>query len=360
MPRPPKRRRPNASGRRAPAAPPPASLPQPPSGLAATAQIGRVLLPLRLFLGATFVYAGLQKLTDSGFLQAGSRTYIGAQLQGFAPRSPIGGLLNWIGANVAIETGLIVIVVELVVGAAVLVGFRTRWFATAGAVLNLLLFLSATWDVFPYFLGSDSIYAAAWITLAIAGDGGVWSVERRWRATVDAPVDDDRRKVLLQLGGAAVAAIWLLGLLPRGKAPAAISSLQPPSSPTPSATSPGASPTTSAAPTATAAPSGLRIGSLADLQNQGSLSYTDPKSGDPAVAVALGNNQVVAFDAVCTHAGCTVQYDPSQRVLYCPCHGAAFDPAHSAAVLQGPASTPLGALVVTVAADGNVYAANTQ
>jgi thiosulfate dehydrogenase (quinone) large subunit len=354
MPRPPKRRRPNASGRHAPPAPPP----QPPSGFAAATLIGRVLLPLRLFLGSTFVYAGLQKITDPGFLQAGSRTYIGAQLQGFAPRSPIGGLLNWVGANVAVETGLIVILVELVVGVAALVGFRTRWFATAGAVVNLLLFFSATWDVFPYFLGSDSIYAAAWITLAIAGDGGVWSVERRWRSTVDAPVDDHRRKFLLQLGGAAIGAIWLLGLLPRGKGPATISSLTPTSPPTPNGTSPGAAPTTSAMPTATAAPSGVRIGSLADLQNRGSLSYTDPKSGDPAVAVALGNNQVVAFDAVCTHAGCTVRYDPSQSVLYCPCHGAAFDPAHSAAVLQGPASTPLGALAVTVATDGSVYAAN--
>ena len=42
------------------------------------------LLPLRAFLGGTFVYAGIQKLSDPGFLHRGSRTYIGDQLRGFA------------------------------------------------------------------------------------------------------------------------------------------------------------------------------------------------------------------------------------------------------------------------------------
>ena len=42
------------------------------------------LFPLRLFLGVTFVYAGIQKLSDPGFLHAGAPTYIGTQLHGFA------------------------------------------------------------------------------------------------------------------------------------------------------------------------------------------------------------------------------------------------------------------------------------
>ncbi|TMG67743.1 MAG: Rieske 2Fe-2S domain-containing protein, partial [Chloroflexi bacterium] len=46
----------------------------------------------------------------------------------------------------------------------------------------------------------------------------------------------------------------------------------------------------------------------------------EPASGDPAVAVSLGSGSVVAFDAVCTHAGCQVGYDASQRLLSCPCH----------------------------------------
>ena len=99
-----------------------------------------------------------------------------------------------------------------------------------------------------------------------------------------------------------------------------------------------------------------RIGAVADLRSQGFLNFTDPGTGDPGIALSLTNGSVVAFDAVCTHAGCTVTYDPSQKLISCPCHGAQFDPANGAAVVNGPAPTPLAAIHVDVAADGGVYA----
>lgn len=37
------------------------------------------VLPLRLFLGVTFVYAAVQKLMDPGFFHAEAPTFIGAQ-----------------------------------------------------------------------------------------------------------------------------------------------------------------------------------------------------------------------------------------------------------------------------------------
>ena len=54
----------------------------------------QALLPLRVFLGATFVYAGAQKLSDPGFLHPGAPTYIGTQLRGFAHGTPGGVLLR--------------------------------------------------------------------------------------------------------------------------------------------------------------------------------------------------------------------------------------------------------------------------
>jgi thiosulfate dehydrogenase [quinone] large subunit len=120
------------------------------------------------------------------------------------------------------------------------------------------------------------------------------------------------------------------------------------------ASSPGTG--SSGAPTPVASPTGTKIGALADLQAQGSLAFQDPTSGDPAVAVALPGGSVVAYDAVCTHAGCTVSYDSGQRLLNCPCHGAQFDPAHGAAVVSGPAPTPLPSIKVQVGSDGGVYA----
>ena len=115
------------------------------------------------------------------------------------------------------------------------------------------------------------------------------------------------------------------------------------------------SPTATPAASPVASPTGTRIGALADIQAQGFLNF-QAANGDPAVAVSLGGGNLVAFDAVCTHAGCTVSYDSSQKVLACPCHGATFDPAHGAAVTAGPAPTPLAAIALQVGTDGGVYA----
>ena len=330
--------------------------PRPVATSAADRWLVYATLPLRFFLGLTFLYAGLQKISDPGFLSPGSTTYIGSQLQGFALHSPIGFLINVFALPTPQLTGIGVIVTELAVGALVVAGVATRWAAAVGALVNLVFFLTASWAVQPYFLGSDSIYTVAWITLALVGDQGVLTL----RPLIFGPpppapagrrtaADLDRRRLLIQLGGGAVAAIWVLGLLPRTRLAASGGTAAQPS-PTP-ATTPGATPT--AAPT----PSGPRIGTLSSLRSQGYLNFQDPSSGDPAVAVSLPGGSVVAFDAVCTHAGCQVAYDPGSKLLACPCHGAEFDPSHGAQVVAGPAPTPLASINVQVGSDGGVYVA---
>src|SRR5690242_18990467 len=71
---------------------------------------------------------------------------------------------------------------------------------------------------------------------------------------------------------------------------------------------------------------GLLLGNIKGLKPNAALTYTDPKSGDPAVLIRLANGQVVSYDAVRTHAGCTVPHDPARWLLVCPCHGARYDP----------------------------------
>ena len=86
------------------------------------------------------------------------------------------------------------------------------------------------------------------------------------------------------------------------------------------------------------------------------VTFTDPASGDPSVVIKLHNGTFVAFDAVCTHAGCTVRYVQRYDALLCPCHGAAFDPNQHGAVLQGPTSVPLTELPIQVdTKNGRVY-----
>jgi thiosulfate dehydrogenase [quinone] large subunit len=317
------------------------------------------ILPLRLFLGVTFLYAGFQKISDPGFLQPGAPTYVGTQLSGFATHSPIGFLINTFALAAPQLTGIGVILAELAIGAATVLGLWTRWAAAAGALVNFVLFLTASWTVQPYFLGSDTIYAVAWITIALTGDLGVWTVQRQLftqlgirPAVRPARFDPARRRMLLQAGGAAVGLVWVLSVLPRLKNAPPTASVTPSPSPSPSASatpSPGA-----LSPSPSPTPTGTKIGSVADLQSQGSLTFQDPKTGDPGLAVQVSGGKVVAFDAVCTHAGCTVSYDTGQKLFVCPCHGAAFDPASSAAVVQGPAPTPLSPINVTVSG-GEVY-----
>jgi len=63
----------------------------------------------------------------------------------------------------------------------------------------------------------------------------------------------------------------------------------------------------------------------------------------------------LAFDAVCPHAGCIVEYDNSGGAFVCPCHGSIFNAA-TGAVEQGPAATGLQSIRIAEGPDGQLYA----
>jgi nucleotide-binding universal stress UspA family protein/nitrite reductase/ring-hydroxylating ferredoxin subunit len=63
-------------------------------------------------------------------------------------------------------------------------------------------------------------------------------------------------------------------------------------------------------------------------------------TGDHKVAVYRDDKGVVhALSAKCTHMGCTVKWNPSQKTWDCPCHGSRYSP--SGQVVNGPAAKPL-------------------
>jgi thiosulfate dehydrogenase [quinone] large subunit len=106
-------------------------------------------------------------------------------------------------------------------------------------------------------------------------------------------------------------------------------------------------------------PAGARkIGNIKRLAIGAGIAITNPATGGPAIVVRLSKTkQVKAYSAVCTHAGCTVAYYPSRRLVVCPCHGSVYDPAHGAAVVSGPAPYPLPALKAAVDPHGNIWVA---
>lgn len=347
-----------------------------------------ILSPLRLFLGVTFIYAGIQKLTDPQFFSPAARGYIGKQILAFATGTPLHSFLINVAVPHTSFFGYMVAYGEIAIGLGTLVGLLLRPAAFFGMLLSLMFFLSASWRVFPYFYGADIVFVFCWITVLLAGptNTGLPSLDELWAIRLLANMSPARKKMyapalalligvsekpvvsiqessqvqvrgkplpagsskrgtqkmrysaaqyeqetrrnfiwgLVTGGGAMLVLAWFWNLAHVGDGAAS------------AVTSGGGGGSTT-----TGASSGSTIAQVSQVANNSSVSFTLASNGDPGILVRLNSGQFVAYDATCTHAGCPVNYDPGSQLLICPCHGAQFDPSKSAAVVQGPAGTPL-------------------
>jgi thiosulfate dehydrogenase (quinone) large subunit len=354
-----------------------------------------VLLPLRLFLGITFIYAGMQKLTDPQFFNPVATGYIGKQITALANGSPLHTFLLQFIAPHASLFGLLIAYGEIAIGLGTLLGFLLRPAAFFGTVLSIIFFLTATWRVYPYFYGSDIVFTFCWITFILHGplNTGLPSIDEwltvsllesvphqrqlrlarvlhvflgtgstaiqsasmsgenglnrpvqpvRRRQSVVQRAKETRRSFLL---GTLTGAGSFLGLAAFGYAlhiflrgSSSIDDNALPTQPPSSLASTPSSMSTTATPSI--------IAQVSAVPSNSAVTFTIPSNNDPGVLIHLSNGNFVAYDALCTHAGCPVDYDPGSHLLLCPCHGAAFDPAKGGAVVQTPAETPLASLAI--------------
>ncbi|GCE14760.1 TQO small subunit DoxD [Tengunoibacter tsumagoiensis] len=355
---------------------------------------GWILLPLRLFLGVTFVYAGLQKLTDPHFFHPGSPDYIGNQLIAFAHGSPLKDLLLHYAVSHAVLLGLLVAFGEIAIGLGTLSGLLFRPAAFFGLCISFVFFLTASWSVYPYFYGADIVFVFAWLTLLLGGplatglftlDG--WLVKHflsgslkqapgplaRICAAVlvglpDMPLAnrveqptiykgrgqfqnalkrerESRRSFFVGTligGGLATLGVVAIGytfnLLGRLNDSVTGSGNATGSGDVSTATVEGGTPTGGSG----------AIAQTSAVAKNAAITFTIPSTGDPGILIHLPNDQFVAFDATCTHAGCPVDYDAVSHHLICPCHGAEYDPANSANVLGGPTSRALDPVAISI------------
>lgn len=65
----------------------------------------------------------------------------------------------------------------------------------------------------------------------------------------------------------------------------------------------------------------------------------------PALVTHTSDGDLHAFIAICTHLGCTVQFNGNKDLIWCACHGGAYDPS-SGKNVQGPPPKPLAPLKV--------------
>lgn len=366
---------------------------------------GAALLPLRVFLGATFVYAGIQKLSDPGFLHVGAPTYIGTQLQGFANGTPGGFILRAFALPHSILAGVGVAILEILIGLLAGLGLLTRAAAAAGLGLSLLLFLTASWHTTPYFLGPDIVFTFAWLPFALTGASGQPALDHvakrgsaalisRMRLAAPAPRPDSRwgedprrgepewdadpaltRRLLLTQVGLGALTLAGIAALAKGtfhgstttaaslggsgsKGAGAGAGAQGAGASSASGTAAGGQAgaggsAAAATPASSSLPSNaVKLGPSARLPKGQAATYSDPGDGSADILIRGSDGSLTAFSAVCTHAGCEVGYQGGEIV--CPCHGAVYN-AQSGQVEAGPAPTGLAPKQV-VEQGGQIYA----
>lgn len=296
------------------------------------------MLPLRLFLGVTFVYAALDKLADAHYLAgAGDPASFVSQTQAAKGSSPISFLLGF-ALDAPTLFALAIAFGELAVGLGTLLGLWGRVAALGGALINLSLWFTVSWNVSPYYLGNDLVYLMAWTPLLLAGtpvlsiDG--YLARRAGRDRTRGLTEDHVKRRSLVDGGIAAVAIGGAGLLTGSLTRTFGRDKQ-------------AAPKQSAAPlsTAPAAAGPAPSVSAASVPVGGSAQVKDPATGDAVYIVQPKAGQYCGLSSVCTHSGCAVDA-PKNGQLYCPCHGSRFDAA-TGAVINGPATKPLPRYAVT-------------
>ena len=266
---------------------------------------------LRAWLSITWIYAGWDKATDPGFLTKGATGFIGDQLAGYSTNSPISWLFNSLIEH-ATAVGLVVIFSEFAIGIATLLWIAPTSAAFGGFLMSIVLWLASTFYISPYFLGSDTAYAVLWLVYFLTLVGN--------RRTVDIALD---RRGAIRIGALSLGAVAAALV---GKAFAKVSDK-------PNTTVSGSS----------------QIIELAKI-NVGETHQFALGNGMPAILFRTKTG-VFAYSATCTHEGCTVAYQSSNKSLYCPCHGAEFDPFQNGDVITGPTRDALPTVKVKITGD---------
>lgn len=366
------------------------------------------LLPLRIFLGATFFFAGLQKLANPTFFNSKNPSGIHAQMLAAARFSPLHSLLSHL-VGVSTPIGLTIAWAEVFIGLGALFGLWTRIAAAGGAVLSLSLFFAVSFHSSPYYTGADIVFFFAWMPLIISGSSSRLSVDALVGAYLAKKADrekvefvaipftqvqkmcgnfndntcaareflacdaavcpvllGDRAPTLtrveidaidrrsLVVGGVVVAsaataaAIFGATVAATGKL---IGDAQVAGAST-GTLSVGTDTTTTTDGGATY--SGTLLGPASKVPVGEPATFTIPTSGDPGIVFHESAEKFLGYDTVCPHMGCTVGYSPSAKLLVCPCHGSEFL-VSTGAVIRGPSPRGLLKLDIVEEPDGNIY-----
>jgi len=126
------------------------------------------LLPLRVFLGVTFLYAGLDKVTSGTFFHDSANGSLVQILHGVHDSAAFPGLID-LALRAPHGFGYAIALGEIAVGLGTLVGLLGRVAALGGALISLSLWLTISWATTPYYYGNDLAYLMAWLPMVLHG-----------------------------------------------------------------------------------------------------------------------------------------------------------------------------------------------
>jgi arsenite oxidase small subunit len=109
----------------------------------------------------------------------------------------------------------------------------------------------------------------------------------------------------------------------------------------------------------------MKIANISDLKPYSSITFEWPTQTHPYHTNLLirgkeghgmgTKGDLFAFNRVCTHLQCLLNYDPKTNQMTCPCHGSIFS-ADDGVKVSGPAPRPLPTVKVEEDENGDIYA----
>ncbi len=97
------------------------------------------------------------------------------------------------------------------------------------------------------------------------------------------------------------------------------------------------------------------IGQARKIKINEPVAFSFPDSSSPCAAIKMGkavpggvgpDRDIVAYSLLCTHMGCQVAYDKTDRTFKCPCHYSTFDAEMSGQMVCGQATENLPQIVL--------------
>ncbi|MER5209981.1 DoxX family membrane protein [Streptomyces sp. NPDC002838] len=178
--------------------------------------LGVVLLPLRVFLGAISIYAGMGKLCDPVYFDGGKRGSMVKWLNTLHPWE-VAEPLRQFALEHPVGAGLVIAFFQVIVGVLTVLGCWQRVAAVVGAGLSAALLVTVSWKSVPAYDTPDIIYLAAWSPLIIAG-APVYSIDGRlaggaWRRLGPRADIWELRSYVLRRGALITAVVTGLTLL---------------------------------------------------------------------------------------------------------------------------------------------------